>query len=98
MPENKLSCACTRAQCLILVPDVSECVLDIPGPICRRPIFVDSKIAATMLADALDSCFSNIPKRNAQMIPPQGFQGAKYTLKGARIGGSKPLVDSFNGS
>jgi hypothetical protein len=55
MPENALSCACTRAQCPILVPGVSECHLDMPGSICRRPIFVDSKIAATMLADALDS-------------------------------------------
>jgi hypothetical protein len=55
MPENALSCACTRAQCLILVPDVSEYVLDVPGLICRRLIFVDSKIAAAMLADALDS-------------------------------------------
>jgi hypothetical protein len=54
MPENALSCACTRAQCPILVPDVSEYVLDMPGPICRRPIFVDSTITATMLADALD--------------------------------------------
>jgi hypothetical protein len=69
-----------------------------PGSICRWPIFVDGKIAATMLADALDSRFSNNLERNAQMIPPQGFQVAEYTLKGAQIGGSKPLVDSFNGS
>jgi hypothetical protein len=55
MHENALSCACTRAQCPILVPDVSECLLDMAGPICRRPIFVDGKIAATMLADAPDS-------------------------------------------
>jgi hypothetical protein len=55
MPENAPSCAYTRAQCPILVPDVSEYVLDMPGPMCRRPILVDSKIAAMMLADALDS-------------------------------------------
>jgi hypothetical protein len=41
--------------------------------------------------------FLDTPKRNAQMIPPQGFQGAKYTLKGVQTGGSKPLVDSFIG-
>jgi hypothetical protein len=53
--ENALSCACTRAQCSILVPDVSEYVLDVSGPVRQRPIFVDGKIAATMLAGAPDS-------------------------------------------